>query len=81
MRLLLEKALDQVLEAEVTEHVGAERYERTGDRRTYRNGHRLRRLTTRVGPLTLRVPQTRDGAFSTELFARYHAASRRSCWP
>lgn len=76
MRLLLQKALDQVLEAEVTEHIGAEPYERTGERRTYRNGHRLRRLTTRVGPLTLRVPQTRDGSFSTELFARYQRSEQ-----
>ena len=76
MRLLLESALNQVLEAEATEHVGAERYERNDGRRTYRNGHRLRRLTTRVGPLTLRVPQTRDGSFSTELFARYQRSEQ-----
>lgn len=76
MRLLLESALNQVLEAEVTDHVGAERYERTDGRRTYRNGYRPRQLTTRVGPLTLRVPQTRDGAFSTELFARYQRSEK-----
>ena len=38
-----------MLEAEVTDHLGAERYERTSGRRTYRNGHRLGRLTTRDG--------------------------------
>ena len=33
-------------------------------------GYKPRQLTTRVGALTLLVPQVRDGQFSTELFAR-----------
>ena len=37
---------------------------------------RPRKLTTRVGPLTLRVPQVRDGEFSTELFARYQRSEQ-----
>jgi transposase-like protein len=45
-------------------------YERTSERQGYRNGYKPRRLTTRVGRLVLRVPQVRDGVFSTELFAR-----------
>ena len=55
----------------MTEHLGAESYERNGDRKGYRNGYRVRRLSTRVGHLILRVPQTRDGSFSTEIFKRY----------
>ncbi len=61
---VIESALNQVLEAQMTEHLGAERYERTPDRDgRYRNGYRERQLFTRVGPITLRVPQTRDGSF------------------
>lgn len=37
---------------------------------------RPRKLATRVGPLTLRVPQVRDGQFSTELFARYQRSEQ-----
>ena len=56
----------------MTEHIGAERYKHTDEQRQgYRNGSRVRTLSTRVGPLTLRVPQTRDGRFSSELFKRY----------
>lgn len=73
---LLEEVLGQVLDAEMTEHIGAEPYERTDQRRTYRNGYRPRRLTTRVGTLTLRVPQSRDGSFSTELFRRYQRSEQ-----
>ena len=76
LQTLLEEALNQVLDAEMTEHLGAEPYERTHERRAYRNGYRPRRLTTRVGTLTLRVPQSRDGSFSTELFRRYQRSEQ-----
>lgn len=76
LQTLLEEVLNQILEAEMTDHVGAAPYERTDQRRTYRNGYRPRRLTTRVGTLTLRVPQSRDGAFSTELFRRYQRSEQ-----
>ena len=73
---LLEQVLNQVLEAQVSEQIGATRYERSEERQGYRNGVRPRKLTTRVGPLTLRVPQVREGEFSTELFARYQRSEQ-----
>lgn len=69
-------ALQEILEAEMTEHVGAERHERTGDRTGQRNGYKSRTLSTRVGTLTLMVPQDRDGTFSTKLFARYQRSEK-----
>lgn len=68
---LMESIINQVLEAQMTEHLGAQSYERNETRQGYRNGTRIRRLSTRVGHLTLRVPQTRDGGFSTDIFKRY----------
>ena len=60
---LLERVLNQVLEAQVSEQLKAEPYERTEDRQGYRNGHRERTLKTRVGTLELHVPRVRsDGA-------------------
>jgi putative transposase len=73
---LLETILNQVLEAQVTEQLQAAPYERTEERQGYRNGYKPRRLTTRVGRLTLRVPQVREGVFSTELFARYQRSEQ-----
>jgi putative transposase len=73
---LLEQVLNQVLEAQVSEQLGVERYERSDERQGYRNGVRPRQLTTRVGKLTLRVPQVRDGQFSPELFARYQRSEQ-----
>jgi transposase-like protein len=74
---LLESILNQVLEAQVGEHLQAGRYERTDEQRQgYRNGYKPRQLTTRVGKLTLRVPQVREGGFSPELFARYQRSEQ-----
>ncbi|WP_339264603.1 IS256 family transposase [Geobacillus sp. FSL K6-3411] len=73
---LLEQVLNQILEAQVEEQLGARRYERTEERKGYRNGSYPRQLTTRVGRLTLRVPRTRDGEFSTELFQRYQRSEQ-----
>lgn len=52
-----------LMEAEVTQHLGAGRYERTAERTGERNGHRDRRWDTRVGSLQLRVPRVRDGSY------------------
>jgi len=68
---LLESVLNQVLEHQMHDHLGAEPYERSQEREGYRNGYRARPLYTRVGTITLRVPQTRDGSFSTKIFKRY----------
>jgi putative transposase len=76
LRGIVERALQAILEAEMTAHVGAARYERGEGRTGYRNGSRPRTLTTRVGTLELRVPQDRAGTFSTELFARYQRSEQ-----
>lgn len=73
---LLERVCDEVLEAEISEHLGAEPHERTEERQGWRNGHYTRSLTTRVGTLELRVPRDRDGSFSTELFERYRRSEK-----
>lgn len=73
---LLESVLNQVLEAQVTEQLDAERYERAERRKGYRNGAYPHRLTTRVGTLTLHVPRIRDGSFSTDLFSRYQRSEQ-----
>jgi putative transposase len=73
---LVEAVLNQVLEAQVSEQLQAAPYERTDQRQGYRNGYKPRRLTTRVGRLVLRVPQVRDGVFSTELFTRYQRSEQ-----
>ena len=66
----MEAVLNQILEAQVTEALDAQRHERSEERTGYRNGYRPRTLYTRVGPVQFWVPQTRDGSFSTGVFKR-----------
>lgn len=73
---LVEKVVNVILKMQFEEQLGAKRYERTVKRRAYRNGTRLRKMTTRVGQLTLQVPQTRNGHFSTDLFSRYQRSEQ-----
>jgi putative transposase len=75
-RAVLQAALQEVLEAEMTEALGAGKSERTADRAGYRSGYYDRKLITRVGVLELRVPQDRAGHFSTELFERYQRSEK-----
>ena len=70
-RRVLEVLVQRMLEEEMTAFLGAEPYQRAEGRQGYRNGHRRRRLKTRVGTLELLVPQDREGRFRTELFQRY----------
>ena len=76
MRRMVERVVQQVLEAEMTAFVGADSYERTVERRGYRNGYKPRTLKTRVGELELMVPKDRDGQFQTELFERYQRSEK-----
>ncbi len=79
LREIVERVLKEVLEAEMTEHIGAAPHERTDARKGHRNGHKPRMLRTRVGTLSLLVPQDREGTFSTSLFARYQRNEKALC--
>lgn len=76
LQQLLETMLNQLLQAEMTEHLQAAPKERTDKRRGYRNGSYQRQLTTRVGTLELDVPRDRAGTFQTELFERYQRSEK-----
>jgi putative transposase len=76
LREVVRAVLQEVLEAEMTDALGAGKGERSAGRLGYRSGYYGRTLITRVGKLELRVPQDRDGRFSTELFERYQRSEQ-----
>jgi len=76
LRELIQTVVDELLEAEMTEAVGAAKGERSESRLGYRCGYYTRTLVTRVGKLELQVPRDRDGRFSTELFERYQRSEK-----
>jgi putative transposase len=72
LRQAVRTALISALEAEVEAFIGAMPYQRSEQRRDYRNGHYMRDLDTTMGHLhDLPVPRTRGG-YQTHLFERYH---------
>src|SRR3954454_4158072 len=62
LRSLAETVLQILMEADVDGLIGAGRYERSGERSTYRNGYRERTLDTRLGSLNLKIPKLRTGS-------------------
>jgi transposase-like protein len=78
------EAVETVLEAELTQALGIGRYQRSEERRGYRNGHETRRITTELGPQTLEVPRGRivegNGGtreFRSEVLPRYARRTRK----
>jgi len=73
---LVQWLLQEVLEQEMSDAIGAAKSERTAGRQGYRSGYYPRQLVTRVGTMDLRVPQDRQGRFSTQLFERYQRSEK-----
>ena len=64
------------MELEVSEEIGAERYQRTAERKTYRDGYRKRRWDTRVGTVQLKIPKLRKGSYFPSLLEPRRRAER-----
>jgi putative transposase len=63
LRESLSWVVQQLMEAEVSELIGAEHGERTPERLTHRNGYRPRTWSTRAGELELAIPKLRRGSY------------------
>ena len=63
LRAVAEAVLQLLMESDVEGVIGAGRYERSGERTTWRNGYRDRSLDTRLGSLQLRIPKLRQGSY------------------
>jgi putative transposase len=67
LRDAVQLLMQQLIELEVSEQVGAEYHERSPDRVTRRNGYRRRQWETRVGQIPLRIPKLRQGSYFPSL--------------
>jgi transposase-like protein len=77
LRAMAEMVADFVMEAELTQKIGAEPHERSEERITHRNGHRERRWDTRLGTLKLQVPKLREGGYVPS-FIEHHKRSEQA---
>jgi putative transposase len=58
---------EAVMDAEVSQLIGTERFERSTERTNYRNGYRRREWDTRVGTIELQIPKLRKGSYFPSL--------------
>lgn len=70
IRVVCERILQELIEAESTDVIGALPREHSETRTTWRNGHRERLLTTQAGDLDLKIPKVRSGSFFPSLLER-----------
>jgi putative transposase len=63
LRAVAEAVLQLLMETDVEGLIGAGRYERSGERTTWRNGYRERTLIPGSGALQLRIPKLRQGSY------------------
>lgn len=76
IRSAVKAVLEEILDEEMAQHIGARHRERTEARVGERNGSYNRDLITPVGKIQqLRVPRDRDGTFTTEVFEEYHRST------
>jgi transposase-like protein len=71
VRSSVEETLNGLLDAEADEICRAQRYERSADRQDTRAGHYERKLETKAGEVTLKVPKLRRLPFETAIIERY----------
>ena len=67
LREAVQVMMQMLIELEAAQQIGAERYERSPDRTTYRNGYRERMWETRVGEIPLSIPKLREGTYFPSL--------------
>src|SRR5882724_9780110 len=71
VRSSVEETLNALLDAEADQICRAQRYERSPERVDGRAGHYERKLETKAGEVTLRVPKLRRLPFETAIIERY----------
>ena len=77
LKQYLKVLVEELLQTELKEHLGALRYERSNERKDYRNGSYARSLGTKHGTIPdVRVPRTRKGSFEPKVFERYERRAK-----
>jgi len=73
----IKEFIENLLTEEVTNRIGAGRYERSNKRQGYRNGHYFRNLLTKFGPIEdIRVPRLDQGGMEFTVLNRYEHRRR-----
>lgn len=71
VRSTVEQTINDLLDAEADRLVGADRYQRSEQRKDYRSGHYERKLHTKAGEVNVKVPKLRNQTLDTAIIERY----------
>ncbi len=77
LKRLLEVLLQATMQSEVSQHIGAERHQRSEGRSGHRNGTKPRKIKTHLGELDLQIPQVRGKCN----IRRYRRRRNYLCYP
>lgn len=73
---MIESVIQEIIDPEFSDDIGAEPYDRQAANRDYRNGYKPRQRKTRVGEIKLSIPQAHNEPFRTQMFHRYQRSER-----
>ncbi|MCK9583295.1 MAG: IS256 family transposase [Candidatus Cloacimonetes bacterium] len=75
---MLEFGIDRIIDAELSDRLGVEPYERSKARDNYRNSYRQRKqpLSTAIGPVSVKIPKLRKGSFYPSVLEQYQRVDR-----
>lgn len=69
---LFKQVMQQLLEAEMEEHLGREKYERSDENNTnYRNGYSSKTISSSFGEVGLDIPRDRKSQFEPKVVKKY----------
>lgn len=73
MKGMFADVLEQTLQAEIDQHLGYDRAERTTceGKKNYRNGSVKRTMKTQLGEVDVNVPRDRNGEFEPQIIGKY----------
>lgn len=66
---LLSRTLKELMETEMDDHLGNDRYERS-DKKNYRNGTKQKRVRSKYGEFEVDVPQDRNSSFDSKVLPK-----------
>ena len=75
VQMLVKDVLENILEAEMDEHLGRDKYQRQSDiepsERDYRNGYSQKNLRSSFGTVDLDIPRDRKSEFEPQIVKKY----------
>jgi len=71
LKEMMKKGVEALLEAELDEELGYDKYDNTSDKSNYRNGSSKKTVRTDLGEIDLKIPRDRNNDFEPEIVPKH----------